>query len=565
MKFWPFLVLIVALTLSCRGKLERADIIFTNGLIYTLDPQNNIVEAVAVKDGKILATGFGEEISKFVGDGTKTIDLQGHMMTPGFIEGHAHFMGIGYAKINLDLTGVSSYEELVEKVRQKVAESPKGAWILGRGWHQDKWDSITAPVVEGFPVHDLLSSVSPDNPVWLRHASGHAGLANARAMEIAGIKNGDTYGEGGEIIKDKKGNPTGIFNESAQWLIEKYVPQADEQRAQEAFEKAMAECLANGITGFCDAGAGQRTIDLYKKNLTANNLKLRLYVMLSGGDQKLLDQYYQGGVEAGPGHEFITIRSIKLYADGALGSRGAWLLEPYSDMPSTTGQNVTPMEEILRISNEALEHGFQVGAHAIGDRANREVLDQYEKAFKSHGGDPKSYRFRIEHAQHLHPDDIPRFGQMGVIPAMQAIHMSSDRPWAIDRLGEKRIREGAYVWRSLIDSGAMIVNGTDAPVEPVNPIACFYASVTRKTLSGYPPEGYEPEQKMTREEALRSYTVNAAYGAFWENEKGTIEKGKWADFTVFDQDLMTVPEDKILDASVLMTVVDGKIVYNAEN
>ena len=234
-------------------------------------------------------------------------------------------------------------------------------------------------------------------------------------------------------------------------------------------------------------------------------------------------------------------------------------------MPSTTGQNVTPMEEILRISNEALEHGFQVGTHAIGDRANREVLDQYEKAFKSHGGDPKSYRFRIEHAQHLHPDDIPRFGQMGVIPAMQAIHMSSDRPWAIDRLGEKRIREGAYVWRSLIDSGAMIVNGTDAPVEPVNPIACFYASVTRKTLSGYPPEGYEPEQKMTREEALRSYTVNAAYGAFWENEKGTIEKGKWADFTVFDQDLMTVPEDKILDASVLMTVVDGKVVYNAEN
>ncbi len=554
----------MAMAYSCGEKREVADSIFTNGTIYTLDPHNGIVEAVAVKGGKVLASGSATEMEKYKGRETQVIDLKGNMMTPGFIEGHAHFMGIGYAKINLDLTGVSSYEALVEKVRQKASGLPAGAWILGRGWHQDKWDSITAPVVSGFPVHDLLSRATPDNPVWLRHASGHAGLANARAMEIAGIKKGDSYGEGGEIVKDSQGNPTGIFNESAQSLIEKHVPEADARHEQEAFDKALEECLANGITGFCDAGAGQRTIDLYKKNLATGNMKLRLYVMLSGGDRELLEKYYQSGIEAGAGHEFLTIRSIKLYADGALGSRGAWLLEPYSDMPSTTGQNVTPMEEILRISTEALEHGFQVGTHAIGDRANREVLDQYEKAFKTHGGDPKSYRFRIEHAQHLHPDDIPRFGQMGVIPAMQAIHMSSDRPWAGERLGEKRIREGAYVWRSLIDSGATIVNGTDAPVEPVSPVACFYASVTRKTLGGYPPDGYEPEQKMTREEALRSYTINAAYGALWEKEKGTIEKGKWADFTVFDKDLMTIPEEDILKTKVMMTVVNGEIVYEAK-
>lgn len=562
---YSLLFTLALLMIQCTTPKDPADKVIKNGTIYTVDVNNAIVEAVAIKGGKIFSVGSSEEIASFIGDKTEVIDLNGKVMTPGFIEGHAHFMGIGNSKLVLDLMQVKSYEELVKMVEEKVAVSEPGEWILGRGWHQDKWDSISNPIVEGFPTHHALSEVSPDNPVFLKHASGHAALANAKAMVIAGVDSKTKFDEGGEVFMDEHGEPTGIFNETAQGLIGRYIPENDPNFMQKAFDEALNECLSHGITSFHDAGIGQKVIDLYKSNLEAGNMKVRMYAMLSGSNHDLLKSYFSSGPEIGLGNDFLTIRSIKLYSDGALGSRGAWLLEEYEDMHGEFGHSTTPIEEIFGVCENALKHGFQVCTHAIGDRANHEVLDKYELSFKAVDKPSSVFRFRIEHAQHLHPDDIPRFSELGIIPAMQAIHMSSDRPWAIDRLGEKRIIEGAYVWHDLLKSGARIVNGTDAPVEPVDPLACYYASVSRKTLKGLPPGGYEPQQKMTREQALRSYTIDAAFGAFEEDIKGSIEVGKYADFTVFDKDIMTIPEDEILDTKVMMTIVNGKVVYQSQN
>lgn len=560
-----FIFFSIVLFTSCAGKHQVADTIFINGNIYTVTDDQPIVQAVAVKDGKILAFGSDDEIVSLKGDQTKTINLDGKMMTPGLIDSHAHFMGIGYSKLNLDLMGLNSYEELVDKVKEKIQTLEPGEWVLGRGWHQDKWDSITSPIIGGFPTHQLLSEVSPDNPVYLGHASGHAGLANARAMEIAGITSSTKSDDGGEVFKDEHGIPTGVFNETAENLIKKYIPKNDANRDQLAFEEALKECLKNGITSFHDAGVNFSIIDLYKKNISEGKLKVRIYAMLSGSDHELLKHYFASGPEIGLGNDFLTIRSVKLYSDGALGSRGAWLLAPYSDMPGEVGHSTTPIEEIYKVCEEALRVGFQVCTHSIGDRANREVLNQYQKAFKTTECNSSDYRFRIEHAQHLHPDDISRFNALGVIAAMQAIHMSSDRPWAIDRLGKERIEDGAYVWQKLLKSGAVVINGTDAPVEPVNPMECFYASVTRKTLEGFPPGGYEPSQKMTRIQALKSYTIDAAFGAFEEDIKGSIEIGKYADFAIFSYDFMKVPEKQILATEVEMTVVGGEVVYTNGN
>ncbi|WKN30875.1 amidohydrolase [Porifericola rhodea] len=524
-------------------------------------------EAVAVLGDSIVFVGSNQEVKKWIGDSTQLIDLDGKTMTPGFIEGHAHFMGIGFNQMNLDLLSATSFEEVLQKVEEAVKNTRPGVWINGRGWHQDKWDSLPDTMVRGFPVHEALSAISPDNPVYLKHASGHAALANAKAMEIAGIANFAKEGpivkevEGGEVIKDELGNPTGIFNENAMGLVTSHIPGKTLGSNLRAAELAMQECLKNGITSFQDAGITRDIEQMYRKLAEENRLKVRLWAMISGSDTSLLQQYYQSGPAIGLGHNFLTIRSIKLYTDGALGSRGAWLLEEYSDMPGEHGHQTTPMSYVYQTSLKALESGLQVCSHAIGDRANREVLDNYEKAFQEKPELAKDHRFRIEHAQHLSAQDIPRFGQLGVIPAMQAVHMSSDRPWAIERLGKDRIEEGAYVWRKLLDSGARIVNGTDAPVEPVNPLASFYASVSRRTLAGDPENGFEPSQKMSREEALKSYTLDAAYAAFEENIKGSIEVGKLADFTVFSQNIMLIPEEEILNTNVEMTFVGGKLEY----
>lgn len=557
------LILFVTL-LSCSGR-KPADLVITGGTIYTMDTSQRVVEAVVVNADTIVFAGSSQAAREWIGDETKVIDLQGKTMIPGFIEGHGHFMGVGYNELDLDLSGVKSFEEIVERVRVAASKAKPGEWILGRGWHQDKWDTKPSDMVKGYPSHAQLSAVSPDNPVFLSHASGHMSLANAKAMEIAGVnqlskENLNKFGgEGGEIIRDANGNPTGLFNENAEDVIVRFIPANDSERMSKAFELATQTCLKNGITGFHDAGVGREGIDFYKSQYKLGKLGLRMYVMVTGWDRPLVHEWLKKGPEVDPKH-WLTIRSIKLNCDGALGSRGAWLLEPYTDRPDFYGMATLSMDTVLSTSREALKSGFQVCSHAIGDRANREILDRYEMAMKENP-DVKDSRFRIEHAQHLNPTDIPRFAKLGVIPAMQAIHMASDRPWAIDRLGEKRIKEGAYMWQSLLKSGAKIVNGTDAPVEPVNPIPSFYASVTRMTLKGQPEGGYEPEEKMTREQALRSYTLDAAYGAFEEKFKGSIEKGKLADFAILSKDIMTVPDKEILSAEVLTTIVGGKVVY----
>lgn len=549
----------ILLTILSCSTPQQADMVIFNGRIYTVDPSQPVVEAVAVAGGRIVHTGLWTDTKKWVGDSTHVLDLGGKTMTPGLIEGHAHMMGIGKNLLDLDLSGTKSYDEILQMVASKAKNLKPGEWVLGRGWHQDKWEEHPESMIGGFPSHHRLSEVSPNNPVFLSHASGHAALVNVKAMELAGLNADSKPPKGGEILKDFSGKPTGLLNETAQSLVAAIVPQDSPDRNKKALKLALDECLKNGITTFHDAGVDSTGIDLFKSLASKNELGVRLYIMLNGGNKNLIKAYVQHGPEIDLGNNFLTIRAIKLYADGALGSRGALLLDDYHDDPGMTGLRVQPLDYIREISLLGHSAGFQMCTHCIGDRANREILDLYEEIYTADSLKGSELRYRIEHAQHIAAQDIPRFGQLGVIPSMQAIHMSSDRPWAINRLGKKRIDEGAYVWNKLADTGAIVMNGTDAPVEPLNPIACFYASVSRQTLAGTPSGGYEPSQKMTRLEALKSYTINNAYGAFEEKMKGTIEVGKLADFTIFSQDIMEVPLQQLLKTQVEYTIVDGKI------
>ena len=548
--------------LSCES--EKADMIIYNGKIYTMNDLMPMTESVAINNGKIIALGKYKELDRLISPNTQIINLSGAMMTPGIIEGHGHFYGLGLAEMQLDLSTTESYQDLIDMVSDAVDKASPGDWILGRGWHQSKWSDNRDSFINGFQTHDKLSEISPNNPVWLKHASGHAGFANKKAMDIAGVSNETEFGFGGEIIKDLSGAPTGVFNERAQGLISKHADSnLGDNSDLKAIELAVNACLENGITSFHDAGTSAKAIEVLRESIDKNLLKVRIYAMLTSRDTTLLNTWYKKGPEIGSADDFLTIRSIKINADGALGSRGAWLIDHYSDRPGHHGMPTQSMEYVYKVAKNGILSGFQVNSHAIGDRANREILNQYEIVFNEFPNLAIDHRWRIEHAQHIDPVDIPRFGSLKVIASIQGIHMSSDRPWAIDRLGEKRIIESAYVWRDLINNGAILINGSDVPVEPINPIASFYASSTRKTLKGFPEGGFEPSQKMTRLEALKSYTINAAYGAFEENKKGSIEIGKFADFTVFSQNLITIPDDKILDTKVLYTIVNGKIEYRA--
>ena len=547
---------------SCES--QKADMIIHNGMIYTMNDLNPTAEAVAVSSGKIIALGKYTDLDPLITPRTKIINLRGATMTPGIIEGHGHFYGLGLAKMQLDLSKTESYQDLIDMVSDAVENSKPGEWILGRGWHQSKWNDDKNDFVKGFQTHERLSEISPNNPVWLKHASGHAGFANQKAMDIAGVNKETEFGFGGEIIKDLSRKPTGVFNERAQGLIsEKVENNLSEDSDLRAIELAVKASLENGVTSFHDAGIGRRTIEVLREAINKDILKVRIYAMLTSRDTTLLNEWYKKGPEIGTGGDLLTIRSIKINADGALGSRGAWLIDEYSDRPGHYGMPTQSMDYVYSVAKQGIKTGFQVNSHAIGDKANREILNEYEKVFNEHPELAIDHRWRIEHAQHVAPDDIPRFGRLKVIPSIQGIHMSSDRPWAINRLGQKRIEESAYVWRDLINHGAVLINGSDVPVEPIDPIASFYASTTRKTLKGLPDFGYEPKQKMTRIEALKSYTINAAYGAFEDQIKGSIEIGKYADFTVFSQNLITIPEEKILDTKVLYTIVNGVVEYQA--
>jgi predicted amidohydrolase YtcJ len=557
------LVLLVGFLPGCK-KTQPADLVLRSGKIVTLDEAAPVVEALAIKGDRILALGSDNQIKAYIGELSKVIDLHGELVIPGIIESHGHFIGLGRSKMQLDLTTVKNWDEIVEMVKEAVDQAKPGEWIQGRGWHQEKWDRVPVPGIEGLPFHDSLSKVSPHNPVLLTHASGHSCLANAKAMEMAGIDEKTPNPEGGEIVKDEKGNPIGAFRETAVDLVEEALSawlskRTTEQLRQEkikALQLADQACLANGVTTFHDAGASFALVDLYKQLVQEKKLGVRLNVMLNENNEQLQQKISHYKI-LGLGDHHLTVRSIKRLIDGALGSHGAWLLEPYLSLPGSVGLNTEPIAAMKLTARIAGENGFQLCTHAIGDRANREVLDIYEEAFKLHP-EQKDLRWRIEHAQHLQPSDIPRFGKLGVIASMQGIHCTSDGPWVIKRLGEKRAREGAYVWRKLLDSGAIICNGTDVPVEDINPIANFYALVTRKMKNG---RVFYGDQCMTREEALRAYTINGAYAEFAENIKGSLTPGKLADLTVLSKDLLTIPEDEILSTEVLYTIVGGKILY----
>jgi predicted amidohydrolase YtcJ len=539
-----------------------ADLVLLNGKIVTVEAAQPRVEALAVGGNRIAAIGTTAAIKRYVGAKTQVIDLRGQLAIPGFVEGHAHFTGVGLAKLSLDLTKAKTWDEIVAMVAQAAKDARPGAWIYGRGWHQEKWTEKPSPEVEGFPTHESLSAVSPNNPVLLTHASGHATFANAKAMAVSGIVRGTPNPPGGDFLKDANGDPTGLFRERASDLIKTGAGEpprtAEEEaaRARRILELASQEALSKGVTSFQDAGSSLSDVDLMKRMVDEGKINVRLWVMLRVSNQMLaanLARYRTIDYADG----FLTVRAIKRSIDGALGPRGAWLLEPYSDKPDDTGRNTTSIDEIRETAKLAMQHGYQLCVHAIGDRANRETLNIFEEAFKANPA-KKDLRWRVEHAQHLHPSDIPRFGQLGVIASMQGVHCTSDAPFVIARLGERRAREGAYVWQKLMKTGALVTNGTDAPVEDVNPIAGYYATVSRKTSAGAVFFG---DQRMSRMEALRSYTINGAYAAFQENSLGSIKVGKYADVVVLSKDILTIPEDEIPSTEVVYSIVGGKLRY----
>ncbi|HYN10740.1 MAG TPA: amidohydrolase [Vicinamibacterales bacterium] len=566
----PLGFLAVALTLSTGyvgGQVAPADLVLRGGRILTLDAAVPEAQALAARNGAIVAVGSNADMDRFVGTSTQVIDLGGQVAVPGFIEGHGHFTNIGEGKMNLELMPTKSWNEIVQMVAQAVEKAKPGQWIIGRGWHQEKWSSTPQPNVEGFPTHASLDKVSPDNPVFLTHASGHASFANQKALELSGITAQTPNPEGGEILKDKSGNPTGLLRETASRLIKRGAgeptPTAEEAeaRARRALELADQEVITKGITSFQDAGSSFEVINRVKRMIDEGKMNVRLWMMVREYDPEAL----AANRVIGYGNNRLTVRAIKITADGALGSRGAWLLEPYSDLPesvpvstSRVGLPSISMDVVRKRAQIALEQGYQMCIHAIGDRANREVLTIYEETFKRNNRNGRALRWRIEHAQHINAADIPRFGQLGVIASMQGVHCTSDAPWVTPRLGAHRAEEGAYVWQKLMKSGAIVTNGTDAPVEDVDPIASYYATVTRKAADG---KVFYGDQRMNRMEALRSYTLANAYAAFEEDIKGTLSRGKLADVTVLTKDITAIPEDQIKTAKVAYTIIGGKVVY----
>ncbi len=568
---WFFIVIIWhILLINCKeiDMDNSADLVLLNGNIITMDDSNMYAEAVAIKGNKILAVGSTEEIERLIGDSTEVIDLEGKFVMPGFIESHAHLIGLGESLINIDLRTAKNWDDIIKLISDASKNFKPGEWIIGKGWHQEKFNSKPNPEVNGYPVHNKLSEATPNNPVILYHASGHAIFANAKAMQIARINNHTKNPDGGTIVRDKAGNPIGVFEENAENLVTKFYEDYLRNRTPEQIysdykikiQLAVNECLKNGVTSFHDAGETFEIIEIIKQLVDSSKIPIRLYVMINEPILKLQNYRLQDYKLSGYGNNHLTVRSIKQYIDGALGSRGAWLLEPYSDLPNHFGSNVTPIQDLEKICEFAIKNDFQMCIHAIGDKGNREVLNLYEKIFKKFP-DKKDLRWRIEHVQHLSSQDINRFSKLGIIAAMQGIHCTSDAPFVIERLGEKRAREGAYAWRKLIDNGTIICNGTDAPVEGVDPIKNFYATVTRKTSNG---SYFYPEQKMTRLEALKAYTINGAFASFQENILGSISPGKLADIVVLSKDLLNCSENEILSTKVLYTIVDGKILFKAK-
>ena len=528
-----------------------ADLIVTAAHIYTVDPDRPTVQALAVRDGLVAFAGGVREAMALKGPRTRILDLGDATVIPGIVDAHLHLLGVGEALRVVDLTGAASYDEVIRRVAARARDARPGEWIRGRGWNQNDWPG------RQFPTEAPLSRAVPDHPVVLERVDGHAVLGNALALRLAGVSAATPDPAGGRIVRGADGAPTGVFVDNAEALLERAVPPPSRDETRAAILAAVAEVHRWGLTGIHDPGVGAATLDQYEALAREGRFDLRDYVMVAGDSADLAAAFARGPQQALFGGR-LWVRSIKLYADGALGSRGAALLEDYSDDPGNRGLLVTDTNAIRRVAIEALRHGFQVCTHAIGDRGNRLTLDAYEAALDT--VPTADHRFRVEHAQVLSPRDIPRFAELGVIPSMQTSHQTSDMTWAVDRLGWTRI-QGAYAWRALLNTGVVIPNGTDAPVERINPMIGFHAAITRQDGSGWPAGGWFPAQRMTREEALESMTIWPAYAAFMERMAGSLTAGKVADFTVLDQDIMTAAPERILETRVLMTVLGGQTVY----
>lgn len=523
--------------------------------------------AVAIRSGRIVAVGSDEAIREWIDSGlTRVVDARGRTLVPGFVESHGHLTGLGSLLMELDLTAAKSWNEVVVAVAEKAKTVPKGQWIVGRGWHQSLWDQPPMPNVEGYPLHDELSAVTPDHPVFLVHRSGHASLANAEAMRRAKVNAATKDPEGGEILRGTRSEPTGIFRETATQFISQAYEASREEMTRAELEAeldqqvllAQEKCFQVGVTTFVDAGVSPDLAMHYLQMAERGKLRLPLWLMLRGSNETLSREIPKLR-QVWPGHPTrLTLGGVKQMADGALGSHGAWLLEPYADLPQSEGLVVTPLETIERAAEICFEHDLQLCVHAIGDRANREILNLYEPFVQRAKAEGRDLRWRIEHAQHLHPDDLPRFSELGVIASMQAIHATSDGPFVVERLGMTRARQGAYVWRTLLEHDTVIANGSDTPVEPIDPLLGFTAAVTRKCRDG---QVFFGEQAMSREQALRSYTIDAAFAVHQETQVGSIEVGKWADLVLLSDDPLRCSDENLAEIHVEMTWVEGNLVY----
>jgi len=530
-----------------------ADTVYVNGNIYTVDEDFSKAQAIAIKGQYIIGVGSNEDVKRFVGESTKVIDLQGKTVIPGLIEGHMHYPGEGQKLLQLDLFWKPK-DVILAAVKAEADRLPDGEWITGGGWNQEVWD------VPEFPSKEDLDEVAPNNPVALRRTCGHATWVNSLALEIGGITKDTPNPQGGEILKNENGDPLGILTDTAASFVTSKIPPLTAERKKEALLLAQDELFLYGLTTSMDAGSSVEDIQQMKELYESGDLKIRLYVMVDSGPDA--EVYYEKGPEIGLYGNRMTMNCIKFYTDGSLGARSAWLLEEYSDRPGHVGNSRHTYDEFYELVKAARDNGFQASTHAIGDAANRQVVDIYEKVLKENPLD--DHRYRIEHFQIATLEDIQRIADLEIIPAMQAVHATSDKNMAEDRVGPERIK-GGYAWRKVLNTGNIIVNGSDANVELVNPYHGLYAAVTRKGRDGEPEGGWYPEECMTREEALRSFTIWAAYGQFEEDIKGSIEVGKLADFVVIDRDYMTCPDSEIMNILPLATIVGGEVVYEKDN
>ena len=544
-------------TSAIRDVRPRANLIVLGQNIATMDPRFPTARAIAVRDGRVVAVGQPDAVLALRGKDTRVIDAGNGLVMPGFIESHAHFIGLGAQLRNVGLVGTKSYDEVIARVVAAARKLEKGEWVVGRGWDQNHWPE------KAFPSHERLSRAVPDHPVYLTRVDGHAALVNVEALRLAGINADTPSPSGGEIIRTGDGTATGVLIDTAKSYVSRHLPRTGPALTKRDMLAAQDLCFRSGITTFHDAGASRADIRLLDELYDQGKLAIRLYVMLGASAPEDVKRLTSQPPRIGDHGGRLSVRSFKLYMDGALGSRGAALLEDYADRKGHRGLALLDAKSLDKMSRRALDAGYQVNVHAIGDAGNRTILDTWDKLFAERPRGREA-RFRIEHAQILDEADIPRFAELGVVASMQGVHCTSDMDWVPTRLGEARTKEGAYVWKKLVDSGAVLCNGTDAPVESISALDSFYATVTRQHKDGTPAGGWYPEQRLSRHEALYSYTMAGAYAAFEENVKGSLSPGKHADIVILDRNILTCAAPQILTTRVTHTIVGGRIVHTEE-